>query len=141
MDITLMTNQWDPAGIFEVLACKESRRILAAASVQPVSAKKLEEVCDASLPTIYRRLNVLVEYDLLSEQHSISSDEEQSKRYSTALQAVNIEITDGGVNVNLEIKKDTVDKFGELFRDLGEGHSHQMSSTQSEFSFKLVPQE
>jgi len=37
--------------------------------------------------------------------------------------------------VNLELKKDTVDKFGELFSDLGEGSETETSSTQSEFSF------
>ena len=130
-----MANQWDPAGIFEVLASEESRRILAAASVQPVSANELEQVCDVSLPTIYRRLEVLVEYDLLSEDRVVNLKQDQSKRYSTDLREINVEITDGEISVNLELKKDTVDKFGELFRDLGEGNERQTSSAQSEFSF------
>ena len=136
-----MANQWDPAGIFEVLASEESRRILAAASVQPISANDLEQVCDVSLPTIYRRLEVLVEYDLLSEQRVVNPKQGQSKRYSTDLKEISVEITDGEISVNLELKKDTVDKFGELFRDLGEGHRSQTSSAQSEFSFKLVQEE
>ena len=136
-----MSNQWDPAGIFEVLACEESRRILAAASVQPVTAKDLEHVCNASLPTIYRRLSVLVEYDLLSEEQIVGPDQEQSKQYSTDLQEITVEVSDGEVNVNLEIKKDTVDKFGELFRDLREGHSSGTSAAKTEFSFESVPEE
>lgn len=126
-----MTKQWDPDGIFEVLASKESRRILAAASVKPVSAKELEEVCNASLPTIYRRINVLVEYDLLSEEQVVDPEQEQSRRYSTDLHEVTVRIEDGTFNVSLEINKDTVDKFGELFRDLGEGHRN---TTITEFS-------
>ena len=136
-----MTNQWDPGGIFEVLASEESRRILAAASVQPISAKELEQVCDASLPTIYRRLDVLVEYDLLSEDRGVNPEQVQSKRYSTDLKEINVEIADGEISVSLEIKKDTVDKFGELFRDLGEGTDGQSSSTQSEFSFGTFQEE
>ncbi len=95
-----MANQWNPAGIFEVLASEESRRILAAASVQPVSANELEQVCDVSLPTIYRRLEVLVRYDLLSEERIVNPEQGQSKRYSTALKEISVEITDGEISVN-----------------------------------------
>lgn len=123
-----MTKQWDPAGIFEVLASKESRRILAAASVRPLSAKEFEQICSASLPTIYRRIEVLVEYDLLSEEQVIDPEKERSKQYSTDLQEVNVRIEDGEFNINLEIKKDAVDKFGELFRDLGKGHRESAST-------------
>ncbi len=117
-----MSKQWNPDGIFDVLASKESRRILAAASVRPLSAKEFEQICDASLPTIYRRIAVLVEYDLLSEEQVVDPDHEQSKQYITDLKELNVKIEDGEFSVNLEIEKDTVDKFGELFRDLGEGH-------------------
>ena len=117
-----MSKQWNPDGIFEVLASKESRRILAAASVRSLSAKELEQLCDASLPTIYRRLNVLVEYDLLSEERIVEPGEKHSKQYSTDLQEINVTVEDGEFDVNIAIKKDTVDKFGELFSDLGEGH-------------------
>ena len=64
-------SQWNPDNVIEVLASSESRRILAAASVRPVSAEELEVICEVSLPTVYRRINVLVEYDLLSEEQAI----------------------------------------------------------------------
>ena len=136
-----MGNQWDPGGIFEVLASEESRRILAAASVRPVSAQELEQVCEVSLPTIYRRLDVLVEYDLLSEERIVKHEQDQSKRYSTDLEELTVEISDGELDVNLAIKKDTVDKFGELFRDLSEGSDSDASSTQTEFSFGSASEE
>lgn len=123
-----MSNQWDPGGIFEVLASDESRRILAAASVRPLSAKEFEQICDASLPTIYRRIGVLVEYDMLSEEQVVDTEGGHSKQYATDLQEINVRVEDGEFTVNLEIRKDTVDKFGELFRDLGEGHRGSVSS-------------
>lgn len=135
-----MANQWDPSGVFEVLASEESRRILAAASVQPVSANELEQICNSSLPTIYRRLNVLVEHGFLSEQ-TIDPDQNQSKQYTTDLEEINIGIADGEIQISIEVKKDAVDKFGELFRDLGEESHRQRSSTQSEFAFDSVPEE
>ncbi len=117
-----MTNQWDPGGVFDVLASKESRRILAAASVRALSAKEFEQICDASLPTIYRRIEVLVEYDMLSEEQVVDTAGDHSKQYATDLQEITVRIEEGEFTVNVEIRKDTVDKFGELFRDLGEGH-------------------
>lgn len=116
-----MTSQWDPDGVFEVLASEDSRRILAAASVRALSAQELERICDVSLPTIYRRINVLLDYELLSEEQFVDSEGKQYKQYTTDLEEVHIEIEDGGFNVSIEVRRDTVDKFGELFRDLGEG--------------------
>ena len=135
-----MSNQWEPEGIFEVLASKESRRILAAASVRPVTAQELEQVCDASLPTIYRRLTVLTEYDLLSKGRGVDTDQMQSNQYTTDVQQITVEIADGELSVNLELEKDTVDKFGELFRDL-EGGGGRASSSQTEFSFGSTSEE
>ncbi|UWG51614.1 Transcriptional regulator containing HTH domain,ArsR family [Halalkaliarchaeum sp. AArc-CO] len=135
-----MSKQWDPDGIFEVLACKESRRILAAASVRPVTAKELDRLCDASLPTIYRRVNVLVEYDMLSEERIVGPDNEQSKQYSTDLEEIRVTVADGDVDVNVEIKKDTVEKFGELFEDLGEGH-RKTSATEFPDLSSTLPEE
>jgi len=48
-----------------------SMAILSAANVRPMSAKELEQICDVSLPTVYRRINVLVECGLLSEQQDV----------------------------------------------------------------------
>lgn len=123
-----MSNQWDPGGIFEVLASEESQRILAAASVRPLSAKEFEQLCDASLPTIYRRIAVLVEYDLLSEEQVIDPNTQQSKQYHTDLQSLTVTVDDGDFTVNVEIQKDAVDKFGKLFEDLGEGHRSSVST-------------
>lgn len=124
-----MSKQWDPSGIFEVLASKESRQILAAASVRPLSAKEFETLCDASLPTIYRRLAVLVEYDLLSEQSVVDPEKDHAKQYATDLQEITVTVADGDLSVNVELTKDTVDKFGALFRDLSEGNPKSVSST------------
>lgn len=117
-----MTDEWNPDGIFDVLASEESRRILAAASVRPMTAKELEQLCSASLPTIYRRLNVLVDYDLLSEEQLVDPAQEQSTQYSTDLQELSVTVEDGSFDVNIAFNKDRIDKFGELMRDLGEGH-------------------
>lgn len=123
-----MSKEWDPGSVFEVLASDECRQILAAASVRSVSAQELEQLCDVSLPTIYRRVNVLLEYDFLSEEQVIDPDGGQYKQYSTDLEKIQVTVAEGQFDVNIQIKKDTVDKFGELFRDLGEGRRNRERS-------------
>lgn len=122
----------DPDDIFEVLSSEVSREILAAASVRPMSAQELEQICDVSLPTIYRRLEMLQNYDLVSEEQVVDPDDGQYKQYSTALKEINIIIEDGGYDVDIRVRKDTVDKFGELFRDLGQGRRDLDSTEGSE---------
>lgn len=113
-------NQWDPDNVIEVLASSESRTILSAASVRPMSAEELEQICDVSLPTVYRRINVLVEYGLLSEQQAVDAEKGQYKQFRTDLKEVRIAVDDGGFNIDIKLRRDTVDRFGEMIRDIGE---------------------
>jgi Fe2+ or Zn2+ uptake regulation protein len=113
-----VSKEWNPTDIFDVLASKHARKILAAASVRPVSAQELKNVCGTSLPTIYRRVNALVTYDLLSDQLEIEPDGTHYSTYTSDLKEIKIRVEDGELNVNIEIRKDSVDQFGELISDL-----------------------
>ena len=114
-------SQWSPDNIIEVLASSESRKILSAASVRPVSAEELEQICDVSLPTVYRRINVLVEYDLLSEEQAIDSEKGQYKRFRTDLKEVSFVVEDGGFDIEVKLRRDTVDRLDEVLEDLSRG--------------------
>jgi Fe2+ or Zn2+ uptake regulation protein len=113
-----VSKEWDPSDIFDVLASDHARKILAAASVRPVSAQELKTICETSLPTVYRRVNALIAYDLLSDHLEIESDGTHYSTYTSDLQEVSIRVEDGGFNVNIELQKDSVDQFGELISDL-----------------------
>lgn len=113
-----MSKEWNPNDIFEVLASEHARKILAAASVRPVSAQELKNICETSLPTVYRRVNALITYDLLSDHLEVEPDGNHYNTYTSDLKEVRIRVEDGGLNVNIEIQKDSVDQFGELFSDL-----------------------
>ncbi|MFB6194064.1 MAG: ArsR family transcriptional regulator, partial [Halobaculum sp.] len=65
----------------------------------------------------------LVEYDLLSEELEVDADGTQYRTYRNDLEEIGIRVENGSFNVNIEIKKDTVDQFGELFNDLQAGSS------------------
>lgn len=120
----LVSKEWSPESVFELLASEETRTILAAASVRPVSAEELCDLTEVSLPTVYRRVNALIEYGFLSAEQTVGPDGRQFKRYETDLREINVLVEDGGFNVNIGLRKDAVDRFGELWDDLERGRDN-----------------
>ena len=119
-----MSKAWDPDDIFEVLASEDVRRILVATSVRPMSAKELADICDRSLATIYRRVQAMEDYDLLSEELARDPDGTQYNEYKSDLNEITISVDEGRLNVNIDIEKDTVDQFAELIEDLERSGKH-----------------
>jgi predicted transcriptional regulator len=113
-----VSKAWDPDDIFDLLASEDVRRILVATSVQPMSAKELATICDRSLATIYRRVEAMEEYDLLSEEITRDSDGTQYNQYRSDLNEITISVNEGDLTVNIDLEKDTVDQFAELIEDL-----------------------
>ncbi|MEF8976434.1 MAG: helix-turn-helix domain-containing protein [Halapricum sp.] len=113
-----MSKAWDPDDIFDILASEDVRRILVATSVQPMSAKELATICDRSLATIYRRVEAMEEYNLISEEITRDPDGTQYNEYRSDLNEITIAVDEGQLNVNIDIEKDTVDQFAELIEDL-----------------------
>ena len=119
-----MSKAWDPDDIFDVLASEDVRRILVATSVRPMSAKELADICDRSLATIYRRVQAMEDYDLLSEELARDPDGTQYNEYRSDLNEITISVDEGRLNVNIDIEKDTVDQFAELIEDLERSGKH-----------------
>jgi predicted transcriptional regulator len=113
-----VSKAWDPDDIFDVLASEDVRRILVATSVRPMSAKELADICDRSLATIYRRVQAMEDYNLLSKELARDSDGTQYNEYKSDLNEITISVDEGRLNVNIDIEKDTVDQFAELIEDL-----------------------
>lgn len=114
-------NEWDPETIFDVLGSREVRRILALADVEPRSARELAERLDASQPTVYRRVNVCQEYDLLAETTRVDEEGNHYKVYETNLRRVCFEVEDGGYDVTISLRQDLVDRFGDFWGGLEGG--------------------
>ena len=113
-----MSKAWDPDDIFDILASTDVRRILVATSVQPMSAKELAEVCDRSLATIYRRVQAMENYNLLTEEVTRDPDGTQYSEYRSELNEITISLEQGQLDVDISIEKDAVDQFAELIQDL-----------------------
>lgn len=114
-----MSEERDPDEVFEVLCSDHSREILVAASSEPCSAQDLAEHCEISLPTVYRRVNNLVEQDLLEEQLRVDPEGNHYHLYISNFNAVQFEIEERRFVANLRLKRDVIDRFGELWRGLG----------------------
>lgn len=92
-----------------------------------MSAKELAEICDRSLATVYRRINVMKEYNLVTEELTRDPDGTQYNEYRSDLNEITISVEDGQLDVDIDIERDTVDQFAELIEDLeqsGNGTEH-----------------
>lgn len=112
--------EWDPTTVFDLFGDDLARRILVVASERPLSAGELASNLDASLPTVYRRVNALLEYDLVREQQQIDADGNHYKTFETTLNRIAFEIEDGGYNIDIQLRQSLVDQFGDFWSDLGQ---------------------
>lgn len=101
--------EWDPETVFEVLGSELARRILALAAIRPHSAEEIAEHCDASLPTVYRRLNVLREYDLLRERRAVDDDGTHYNTYETTLESICFVVEEGSFEVDIQLRRAFID--------------------------------
>jgi uncharacterized protein YdhG (YjbR/CyaY superfamily) len=113
----------------DVFGNEYARQILALASVEPVAAEDIAEVLDASLPTVYRRVNVLLEYDLLKERTQVDEDGHHYQTFETSLKRVSFEVEDGGIDIDLELRRDLFDRFSDFWQDLEDAGSPFDSQT------------
>lgn len=105
---------WDPETVFDVLGSELARRILALGEIKPCSAEELADYCDASKPTVYRRLNVLQEYDLLVDRRAIDDEGNHYKTYETALESICFAVEAGRFEVDIELERDLVEAETDL---------------------------
>ena len=108
-----------PTELFALLDDEYARAILTATSSQPMSAKTLSEECDASLPTVYRRVDRLIDCGLLAEQTEVAKDGHHYSVYKARLDRLTVELEDGELRVTLE--QSPADDVADRFTDLWEG--------------------
>src|SRR6056297_353408 len=103
----------------ELLEDEYARVILAETSTEALSATELAQRCDASSPTIYRRINRLQELDMVEEEQTLDPDGHHYRRFSARLERITIELSDGGYEVSVDrTTEDAVDRFTELYEGL-----------------------
>lgn len=83
-----------------------------------MSAKALREACDASTSTIYRRLDELEELDLLTASSKLDPDGNHHTVYETATDGLEIQFTNGAIDVQSKEREDAVDTFARTWDNL-----------------------
>lgn len=111
-----MTEKNDVREIAALLEDEYSHAILVYTSQEEMSAPELSDACEASVSTIYRRLERLQEHDLLAEKLNLDRDGHHYKTYTASLDRITIELVDGAFEVEVTYRpEDAADWFTDLF--------------------------
>ncbi|MGM0606306.1 MAG: helix-turn-helix domain-containing protein [Halobacteriota archaeon] len=115
-----MSEDWTAEDLFALLDDEYARAILTATRTKPMSAKQLSEDCDASLPTIYRRVDRLIDVGLLDEQTKPAADGHHYSVYTAALDRLTVELTADGLRVDVTHRppSDVADRFTEMWEGI-----------------------
>jgi AcrR family transcriptional regulator len=90
-----------PAARLELLGAEYTQEILEAADREARSARKLAELCGASRPTVYRRLNSLQAAGLVETAVEYDADGHHRTVFETTLEAISVDVTDDGLSVTV----------------------------------------
>jgi DNA-binding transcriptional ArsR family regulator len=107
-----------PTTLFELLDDEYARRILAHLDQEPMSATELSERCDASPPTVYRRLDRLQRCDLLTEETRVDDGGNHYAVYESRFDGLAVTMDDGEFVVDLSRCEDPADRFTSLWEEL-----------------------
>ncbi len=105
--------------ILDTIGDQHARRLLAAISREPKDAKELAEECDLSLPTVYRRIEMLDEYDLITDETLVAEDGNHYKVYQSNFESTVISLEDDEYKVRIYREENLPDRFSQLWDELG----------------------
>ncbi|WP_114576487.1 winged helix-turn-helix domain-containing protein [Saliphagus sp. LR7] len=91
----------EPTRQLDVLGDDCARTILVATSEGPHTAKELADRTNCSSATVYRRLNDLLESDLVEECIRFADDGSHTTAYEATVDRVHVEIGGGGIDVGV----------------------------------------
>ena len=104
--------------ILDTIGDEHARRVLAAISREARSAKELSEECDMSLPTVYRRIEMLDEYNLVNDQTLVADDGNHYKIYESNFESTVISLEENEYRVRIYREENLPDRFSQLWDDL-----------------------
>ena len=114
-----MADDGDVRAISALLEDEYAHAILVQTSSRELSASQLSEACDASVSTVYRRIERLQEFDMLEERLQLDPDGHHYRTYAARLERIEIELDDGAFDVEVTYREETAaDRFTDLFEGL-----------------------
>lgn len=113
-----MENEQSIEEVLNTIGDEHARTVLAAISREPRSAKELAGSIELSLPTIYRRLELLQEHDLIIEQTAVAEDGNHYKIYECNFDSTVIALKDEEYKVRIYRRENLPDRFSQLWDEL-----------------------
>ncbi|ELZ37394.1 transcriptional regulator [Halorubrum saccharovorum DSM 1137] len=105
--------------VADLLEDRTVREILVETSREPMSARTLKNHCDASGPTIYRRLERLREADLVAEQTRPDPDGGHHRQvYAPNLDRIVIDLDEGDLSIEITRRERMTDRFTRLIEGI-----------------------
>jgi predicted transcriptional regulator len=105
--------------VADLLEDRTVREILVETSREPMSARTLKQHCDASGPTIYRRLERLREAEFVVERTRPDPDDGHHRQvYAPNLDRIVIELDDGTLSVQITRRDRMADRFTRLIEEM-----------------------
>ena len=101
----------DPEALADLLGDECARTILVEAKREPRSAEELSDFAGVSEPTVYRRLERLREYDLVTEDIQPVTDGKNYRLYRTELDGIELDLSEDGFEVTVSRRDRMVDRF------------------------------
>ncbi len=89
----------DPAAQLDVLGDECARTILVATSEGPKTAKELTDRTDSSSATVYRRINNLIETNLLAECVRFDENGSHTTAYEATIDSICVRIGADGIAI------------------------------------------
>ena len=108
----------ETGSLLGLLEDEHARTILTATSERPMSVAELSETHDLSMTTAYRRVDRLLEVDLLVERTRPRPDGHHDEVYAANLDRVEIKLRDGELEVDCERRStDMADQLTRLWEN------------------------
>jgi DNA-binding transcriptional ArsR family regulator len=120
LERALVTDDQDSDDILSLLDDGYAQEILRRTRNTPMSAKELSEACDISISTVYRRVERLVDCELLAERRIPQSDGNHYSIYEARLDELTVTLTDDGFEVTVSERAtgNLADRFTEMWEGL-----------------------
>ena len=118
-----MDGDHQPEELLDTLGDRHARRVLAAVEGESCSASEIAARLDLSLPTVYRRLETLTEYDLVDDRTFVADDGNHYKVYDCTFESTLVSLDDGTYEVRIFRTDDAPGRFRQLWDELSGGTS------------------
>lgn len=104
--------------VLDTIGDKYAREVLLEICREPKSAKELADDLDHSLQTVYRRIDILEENELITSQIRIAKDGNHHQVYDSNFDSVLISMEEDDYDVRIYRRDDLPERFGDLWDDL-----------------------